>query len=122
MGSKIPLFIDTEEAPRLNLAKGIETLVLSGLNGEAMMMVQHRIAPGATAPLHAHSNQQCGLIHSGSGRLTIGNMTREVKTGDCFYMTSDIKHGVINTGDDTLVMIEVFHPVREDFVNMIKNP
>jgi quercetin dioxygenase-like cupin family protein len=37
-------------------------------------------------------------------------------------MPGDVKHGVINTGDQTLVMIEIFHPVRQDFLKRIDKP
>lgn len=35
-------------------------------------------------------------------------------------MPSNITHGIVNTGESTLQVIEVFHPVREDFLDKIK--
>ncbi|MBD3217058.1 MAG: cupin domain-containing protein [candidate division Zixibacteria bacterium] len=116
----IPFFIDDEKAPSLQLAEGINTSILTGMHGEPMMIVRHNIDPGAEAPMHAHPQEQVGLVFEGEGLLTIGDERRKVKRGDYYCMPSNIPHGVVNTGESTLQMIEVFHPIREDFLDKIK--
>ncbi|HUK50863.1 MAG TPA: hypothetical protein VLV18_07485, partial [Terriglobales bacterium] len=54
-------FIDTTLAQRLTQVEGLETSILSGLQGEKMMMVLTTTLPGHTAPLHSHPHEQIGM-------------------------------------------------------------
>jgi hypothetical protein len=50
---KIPYFIDLSKAPKIVQMEGLETIILTGLSGEKMMMVLNITLPGHTVPLHA---------------------------------------------------------------------
>jgi len=113
-------FIKTDDSPKLELAPGIETFLMTGFHGEKMMIVQHNIQPGSEAPLHSHPHEQVGVILEGRGRLTIDGESRFVERGDYYYMPGGVKHGVVNIDDAMLKMVEVFHPVREDLLEKAK--
>jgi quercetin dioxygenase-like cupin family protein len=46
--------------------------------------------------------------------LTIGNVTHQVKPGDSWCIAGDVEHNAIAIADS--VAIEVFSPVREDYL------
>ena len=81
---RIPYFIDLKKAPRFSQMEGLETIVLTGLHGEKMMMVLNITKPGHTVPLHSHPHEQIGMVYSGKAVLRIGDEERIVKKGD-FY-------------------------------------
>ncbi len=74
-------FIDLKKAPKLLQIEGLETKILTGLNGEKMMMVLNSTLPGYTVPLHSHPHEQIGVVHAGKAVLKIGNEERIVKKG-----------------------------------------
>jgi len=66
---KIPYFIDPAKAPKIVQMKGLETVILTGLHGERMMMVLNVTLPEKTVPLHSHPHEQVGMVYCGKARL-----------------------------------------------------
>ena len=113
---KPDFFIDPAGAPRFSQMEGLETTVLTGLKGERMMMVLNATLPGHTVPIHAHPHEQIGVVYAGEAILRIGGEERRVRKGDLYCIPADVPHGDTAVGDEPFVMLDVFHPVREDFV------
>lgn len=113
---KPPFFIDPEEAPSFSQMEGLETTVLTGLRGERMMMVLNATLPGHTVPLHSHPHEQIGVVYSGEAVLRIGGEEHRVKKGDLYCIPAEVTHGDTAIGDEPFVMLDIFHPVREDFI------
>ena len=66
---KIPYFIDPAKAPKIVQMKGLETVILTGLHGERMMMALNITLPRNTVPLHSHQHEQVGMVYCGKARL-----------------------------------------------------
>jgi len=109
-------FIDLEQAPRFTQMEGLETTVLTGLHGEQMMMVLNTTLPGHSVPTHSHPHEQIGMVYSGRAILRIGNEEREVGPGDFYCIPADVPHSDTCLGDEPFVMLDIFYPVREDFI------
>jgi len=109
-------FIDLEQAPKFTQMEGLETMILTGLHGERMMMVLNATLPGHSVPTHSHPHEQVGMVYSGRAILRIGDEEREVGPGDFYCIPSDVPHSDTVLGDEPFVMLDVFYPVREDFV------
>ncbi|MHC4599470.1 MAG: cupin domain-containing protein [Planctomycetota bacterium] len=116
---KIDFYPDAERAPTFSQMDGLETTVLTGLAGGSMMMALNATLPGATVPMHAHPHEQIGVVYAGRGMLRIGEEEREVKAGDFFCIPAGVPHGDTCLGDEPFVMLDVFHPVRETFIERI---
>ena len=109
-------FIDPGKAPRFSQMEGLVTTVLTGLGGERMMMVLNATLPGHTVPMHTHPHEQIGVVHGGEAMLTIGDESRHVRKGDFYCIPANVPHGDTTIGDEPFVMLDIFHPVREDFI------
>ena len=112
-------FIDLDEAPILEQMEGVETQVLTGLNGEGMMMVLTTIQPGFAVPEHAHVHEQIGFIVSGTADMTIAEEERPVSAGDTYGIPPDVPHSALATGNEPFVALDIFHPVRADFLEKL---
>lgn len=99
---------------------GLETRILTGLSGERMMMVLSATLPGHTVPVHAHPQEQIGVVYSGRARLRIGDQERIVGKGDIYRIPENVPHGDTCLGDEPFVMLDVFCPIREDFVEKLR--
>lgn len=119
---KLSLFINPAEAPEFIQMVGLRTKILTGLHGEKMMMALNTTLPGHTVPQHSHPHEQIGMVYSGKARLCIGDEERIVQKGDFFCIPSDVPHGDTCIGDEPFVMMDVFYPVREDFIRKLKQP
>ncbi len=113
---KIPYFIKLVDAPKLIQMAGIETTILTGLRSEKMMMVLNSTLPGHTVPMHSHPHEQIGMVYSGKATLRIGDEERIVQKGDFYCIPANIPHGDTCIGNEPFIMLDIFYPVREDFI------
>jgi len=113
-------FIDPAGAPRIVQMPGLETTVLTGLRGEKMMMVLNATLPGHSVPTHSHPHEQIGMVYAGRALLRIGDEARTVRKGDFYCIPANVPHSDECIGDEPFVMLDVFHPVREDFIEKIE--
>jgi len=119
---RIPCFIEEKNAPKFTQRQGLQTTVLTGLHGEKMMMVLNATLPGHSVPIHSHPQEQVGMVFSGSALLRIGDEERLVKRGDFYCIPPDVPHGDTCVGDEPFVMLDIFCPVRDDFINSVRRP
>ncbi|HIJ81588.1 MAG TPA: cupin domain-containing protein [Desulfuromonadales bacterium] len=82
--------------------------------GDKTLMVEFRLRKGAILPLHSHPHEQTGYLVSGTMRLTTGEETQNVQPGDSWCIAGGVQHGAEIIEDS--VAVEVFSPVREDYL------
>lgn len=114
-----PYFISLKNAPKIRMMKGLETTILTGLHGEKMMMVLSATLPGHSVPLHSHSQEQIGIVYSGKAVLRIGDEEKNVRKGDFYRIPANVPHGDTCVGEQPFVMLDIFYPVREDFLQKL---
>jgi quercetin dioxygenase-like cupin family protein len=83
-------------------------------HGERTLMTEFLLERGASLPLHAHPHEQTGYLVKGHVRLTVGGRSHDVAPGDSWCIPSNVEHGAQILEDS--VAIEVFSPVREDYL------
>ena len=91
---------------------GIRRKVLTYSSG--VMMVRVAFEAGAIGTLHSHPHVQCSLVESGVFDITIAGRTERLKAGDSFLAPSHEVHGAVAV--EAGVLLDVFTPMREDFV------
>lgn len=83
-------------------------------HGEKTLLAQFRLEEGARLPLHSHPHEQTGWLVSGRMRFTIGSETIEAGPGDSWCIPGGVLHSAEILAET--VLIEVFSPVREDYL------
>ena len=71
------------------------------------------VEPGAKQRLHNHPEVQVYVIVAGTGRMQVGDETRDVKAGDLVFIPSEAFHGIENTGDSVLSYVSAANPAFE---------
>jgi len=117
---KVPVFVDLKDSPKITQMPGLETIILTGFHREKMMMVLNSTLPGQTVPLHSHPHEQVGMVYAGKARLRIGDEERIVQKGDFYCIPSNVVHSDTCISDEPFVMLDIFYPVRKDFIEKIK--
>lgn len=106
------VFIKGAKVDWQNVGEGVRRKILA--YEPLMMMVYVEFKRGSIGPLHRHPHTQMTYIESGSFEVFIGGKKQILGGGDCYYIPSDVEHGVVALEDSTLV--DIFTPVREDFL------
>ncbi|MFK7829610.1 MAG: cupin domain-containing protein [Congregibacter sp.] len=100
------------DIPKEEIGVGIKRQIL-GFNNQ-IMMVKVCFEAGAEGYLHSHYHSQVTYVESGEFDVTVGEETKVLVGGDCFFMQPNIRHGAICKKAG--VLIDVFSPLREDFL------
>ncbi len=82
---------------------------------EKIMMVKVKFEKGAVGAIHQHLHVQTSYVAAGKFEISIGDKTKIIETGDGFYVEPNKNHGVVCL--ELGILIDVFCPVREDFLN-----
>ena len=105
-------FDDLRRLPLRQIWDGITARVISG---ERLSLGILELDPGAVAREHSHEQEQLGMVLTGTMTFRIGDETRELGPGETWTIPSNVVHEA-TAGPDGAVVIDVFAPVREDWV------
>ena len=105
--------IQDESIAWTDLGGGIQRKIMA--HNDEMMIVKVAFATGGIGAMHSHPHTQASYIESGVFKLTIGDETSILKAGDAYFVPSEVEHGAecLETG----VLVDVFSPVRKDFLS-----
>ena len=92
----------------------IKTLVY----GDKTLMTEYLLARGHWLPEHSHPHEQTGYLVKGRMRLTIGREEKDIGPGDSWCILGGVEHYAEIIEDS--VAVEVFSPVREDYLPKTK--
>lgn len=81
---------------------------------DKIMLVHVLFEKGAIGSTHEHYHSQVSYVGSGVFDITIDGVTQKLKKGDSFFVPPNTLHGAlcIEAGE----LIDVFSPIREDFM------
>jgi len=94
-------------------AEGIERQMVVG---QQMMICRFRFAPLLVTPQHRHAHEQMSMVVKGRVRFFVEGEERIVSPGDVLQFPSNCLHGATMM-DEEVVLIDIFTPVREDFLS-----
>ena len=80
-----------------------------------MMLSLVEFEPGAVVEPHSHPHEQVGLLVEGELTFTIGDHKETVQPGDMWRIPGGVVHSAV-AGDQPVKALDVFHPVREDYL------
>jgi len=106
------LFQSGQDIPWQSAGAGTERQVL-GFD-DKVMIVKVKFEKGAIGPMHSHHHSQATYVERGLFDMTIGEEVKRIGSGDGYYVPPHVVHGI--TCLEAGVLIDVFSPVREDFL------
>src|SRR3954452_9338049 len=100
------------EKPWIEICPGIKRRTHA--HGWTMYQMVAQLDAGSQMPEHHHSQEQIVHILSGRMKLIVDGTPHELRTGDSFYLASDVPHAV-ETMEETRVL-DTFSPPRDDYL------
>ena len=98
---------------REQLAEGV---VRQMIYGEKLMICRLTFAPGTVTTAHDHIHEQMTIVEKGRVRFVVGSEEKVFGPGDVLLFPSGFWHGATML-DDQVVLIDIFSPLREDFLS-----
>ena len=80
---------------------------------DSVMLCHFLLEKDAKIPLHNHKEHQIGYVINGKVKFLTENGNFIATTGDSYVFDSNEKHGAILLEKSEI--IEVFHPLRNDY-------
>ncbi len=106
------LVTDWKTVPAVQTAPGIKRQMIVG---QKMTMCRFTFDPLIVTPEHTHPHEQMTLIVQGKVKFTIEGEPRILSAGDVLHFPPYNRHGATML-DEEVVLIDIFSPVREDFL------
>ncbi len=106
-------FVHGTESEVETLEPGIKRQILA--YGPDLMLCRLWFDSGVAGTVHQHPHNQISYIESGRFRAMMGDKEQELIAGDSVAITPDTDHGItcIEAGS----LLDIFNPVREDFLS-----
>lgn len=102
-----------EQTPRESVGEGL-TRQLFGYD-DSILMARVEFEAGAVGEIHAHTHSQVSYVQSGEFDVYIDGVETRLGPGDSFYIKPNLDHGAVCRTAG--VLLDVFSPVREDFLS-----
>ena len=83
--------------------------------GENIMICRFKFVPFLVTPAHRHPHEQMTFVMQGKVNFIIGEEEKIVSAGDVLHFPSNTWHGATML-DEEVVLIDIFSPIREDFL------
>ena len=96
--------------------RGVERV---GFRGENVLLVMNWLEPGMEVNPHSHPFEQIAYIVQGRMRFTIGDEVLEAGPGSVVRIPPDVMHCGEPIGDETVLNLDVFSPIREDYRHLV---
>lgn len=105
-------FANREECSHHNIFSGVNIHTLAG---QQMMLSLVEFEPRSVVPRHSHPHEQMGLLLEGELEFFVGEERYVARAGDMWRIPGGVEHHVV-AGDRPAKALDVFHPLREDYL------
>lgn len=110
------IFVVDNTIPWEEVGAGVKRKIMA--YDKSLMVVRVSFAKGSIGQLHHHFHSQITHVESGAFEVEIDSEKKVLKAGDAFYIPPHKVHGCVCLEDG--VLIDVFSPMREDFVATVE--
>jgi len=83
-------------------------------HNDKLMLVQHVMVEGWEGARHSHPHDQLVYVVLGRLRVSVGNQSFDVVSGDSFVVNGGVEHQA--SALEASLVLDVFTPAREDYL------
>ena len=105
-------FVDKSQCTHRTIFPGVDIWTTCG---NEMMLSLVEFQPGAVVEAHSHPHEQAGMVLEGQAHFYVGDEDRVLGPGDMYRIPGGVTHRVVALGGGVKAL-DVFHPIREDYV------
>lgn len=106
------VFIENADVPWEQMSEGVKRKIMA--YDDKLMLVRVEFEKGGIGNLHHHYHVQITHVEKGKFEVEISGQKKILQAGDAFYVPANAVHGAVCLDDG--VLIDIFSPMREDFI------
>jgi quercetin dioxygenase-like cupin family protein len=106
------VFIQSSDIQWETVGEGVRRKIMA--YDDKLMLVRVEFDQESIGTLHQHYHSQITHVESGAFEVNIDGKKKILRGGDAFYIPPHLMHGCVCL--EAGVLIDVFSPMREDFV------
>lgn len=106
-------FQDLKSAAFEAIAPGVKRFVFTL---EKVMLAYFELEPGTRIARHAHPHEQVGILIRGRTLWRMGGQEKILEAPALYRVPSGEPHEVEVVGDEKVLVMDAFSPIREDFL------
>lgn len=104
-----------EDLPCVPVREGVTRCAF---RGENVLMVMNWLSQGMTLKPHRHPFEQIACVLTGRMLWQVGDRDFEMGAGEVLRIPPDVVHGGMPLGDETVMNLDIFSPIREDYLDL----
>ena len=112
-----PQFVHFHDVRAFELTAGVSGRPLFG---EGAMLNLIEFEPGAVVPEHEHPHEQLGIVLRGIQVLVVDGEAHPLGPMEGYVLPGGVRHGA-RCGPEGATVLDVFQPVRQDYVERWHN-
>jgi quercetin dioxygenase-like cupin family protein len=105
-------FPEPDECSRHTIFPGVHIRTAAT---QRMMLSVVDLEPHSVVEEHSHPHDQVGMVLAGKAIFYIGDEQKTLGAGDIYRIPGGVRHRVVAL-DEPVKALDVFHPVREDYL------
>lgn len=113
---QLPQFIHIDQLPINLVDKGVG---LKPVFGKNLMLSFVYMKPHSVAALHAHPEEQMGLVLEGEYEFELNGVRKMIRKGDVYIVPPNTPHAAY-TYDQSCLALDIFAPPRTGYKEMIE--
>ena len=91
-----------------------------GFRGDDVMLVMNTLVEGMELNPHSHPFEQVVYIVQGCVNFHVGDEVYNARAGSVIRIPPDIEHFAEPVGDEPVLNLDVFAPLREDYMHLVE--
>lgn len=103
----------------INAVNPLPGLTARFVAGEKLMALFGEIEPNGSLPLHSHPHEQISYVLTGSVHFQMDGVGYDMLPGDGLVIPGGVEHGAIRVGPEGCTIIEIFTPLRENYLALM---
>ncbi len=112
---QLPQFLQIDQLPINMVSAGVGLKPVFGSN---LMLSFVYMKPHSEASLHAHPEEQIGLVLEGEYEFELNGVRKMIGKGDVYIVPPNVPHGAY-TYEKSCVALDIFAPPRTGYKEMI---
>ena len=106
-----------DSMPREEVRPGVSRCAF---RGDQVLLVMNWLQPGMEVRPHSHPFEQVVYVVRGKMKFWIDGSEVEVGEGGMLRIPPDAEHCGAPIGDETVMNLDVFSPIREDYLHLVE--
>jgi quercetin dioxygenase-like cupin family protein len=117
--ASVPQFFRVASLDDVHPVPSVPALTAGLVAGDQLMALFGRVEPNASLPLHSHPHEQISYVIEGMMHFQVGDEGYDLHPGEGLVIPGGVTHGAVRCGPEGATFVEVFTPLRQEYLALM---